>query len=237
MGTRGRWIFGVWNLAVIGVLCLTGCVTLRSETSINRNGSGTLRLTMAINRQISALVGEDDVRAFEGVTAALEGSPGAEVRPYLDPMTGQRGIEFIVPFTSLAELGPPPDPGSDEPQPYTVSSTRKGTVTTLNVHMNVPEMLLMVARDGNGYPPVTEQDKGLVSVAEALAGVEISYAIAVSGNILDWGPQIDATYDPVKNELSWHIRPGRRSTISWCGGITPRRRSRSMHPHQLRRRC
>jgi hypothetical protein len=224
METKGRLIFRVLILALIAAVCLTGCVTLRSETTIHKNGSGTFRLTMAMDQQVSNLAGDQEAQAFEGVKAALEGPPGSEVRPYLDPITGRRGVEFVVPFGSLNELGPQPDSSSDQPQPYTVSATTEGTVTTLNVQLNAPELAVLATRNGSGYPPITEQDRGLMSVAQAIAGVDISYALALPGRILDWSPQAGATYDPAKNELSWNIRPnaeGYNIMVQWDNAAAP----------------
>ena len=224
METKGRWIFRVLGLAVISALCLTGCVTLRSETTVRKNGSGTFRLSLAINQQVSDLAGDQEAQAFEGVKAALEGPPGSEVRPYLDPITGRRGIEFVVPFRNLNELGPQPNPNSEEPEPYTVSATTEGTVTTLNVQLNAPELAVLAARNGSSYPPISEQDRGLMSVAQAIAGVDISYALALPGQILDWSPQAGATYDPAKNELSWNIRPsseGYNIMVQWDNAAAP----------------
>jgi hypothetical protein len=194
---RSRLTTAALAALLIGALLLSGCTTVGSSTVVHQDGSGEMRFIVTASRAISALAGEST--PVDGITAHLRDVPGGELSPYVDPASGQRGIELVIPFRRLETLGPreltPTGP------PFAVNWTQDGDVNDLEIQID-----LYHSNPTNSHTPITVQDREVLAVLAAVSGVQFTYGLALPGQILDWEPKEYVTYDAENNELTWANR-------------------------------
>lgn len=93
-----------WALLLpLAVLATTGCFRVELSFLVNDDGSGTVKYTVAVSDQFTAMMEAEGMEAEEGSLVEEEDlPPGAEVREYSED--GYTGVVFTVPFTDYAEI-------------------------------------------------------------------------------------------------------------------------------------
>ncbi len=100
-GTTLRSILCWALLLPLAVLATTGCFRIEVAFLVNDDGSGTVKYTVAVSDQFTAMMEAEGME--EGSLVEEEDlPPGAEVRDYSED--GYTGVVFTVPFTDYAEL-------------------------------------------------------------------------------------------------------------------------------------
>ncbi len=172
---------------VLLIVLLSGCVTLRIETKIKANGSGTKSFIMAIDKSAMSMIesmaqesGETDLNTediWETARVGAESIKGATVEDYRDDKS--EGIKVSVPFKNFAELealsGSDAFEGADA-----VTVTEQGDRVTLTAIVDTSDIV-------SGLSGAGGQDLGDFDLGEI--DFEYSYIIDVEGKILSFGPK------------------------------------------------
>lgn len=203
MRSRRHITFGLITVVLAGVLLLSGCVTLRTETRINADGSGTRSIIIAMDPSVMEMAqsqGEGD--PFADAQAQAANIPGATVEEYVDPNTGNKGVKMTLPFQSLDELATM-DFGEEDSKIDEITWSREGDIYTLTAKVNMGD--LAAGASGEDAETMTEQEQQMATQMMAAMGLEFTYAVAVPGEIKDYSPQQNATYDAANNEIIWKL--------------------------------
>jgi hypothetical protein len=194
-------------LVMLSALLTGGCVTIRMETKIKKDGSGTKSFVLAFNKSVMSMMesmadesgaGIDDIwaTASEGAAAI----PGATVKQFSDDES--EGINVSVPFGSLEELEALSSNDTFEGTD-SVSVSRDGDVTTMVATVNVGKVT-------SGFDEAGGQ--GLEGFDMGEFDFEYSYAVEVEGEILEYSPQDIATIDGSK--VTWDLTRAISDTVA-----------------------
>ena len=218
MSSKWRTTLGVVSIAVVMVVVLSACVTIRSDTKINSDLSGTRSIIMTINKSLMAMAqgtptaGGSQTEApkdpFAEVTKDVSQIPGATVEKYVDTATGNEGVKISIPFKNLDDLSSQQLGKDKTSQMDTITWSQDGNVYTLNLAVNTGSVAAG-AQGGSGDAanptPQSAQDKAMAKAMMASMGFEMSYSIALPGKILDYEPKAGATYDAATNSILWKL--------------------------------
>ncbi len=187
-------------LALMSLLALTasGCITIRMETKIEQDGSGTKSVVLALDKSIMSMMesmAQEAGTSTEDIWAtAREGAAtieGATVEQYGDDEA--EGIQITVPFGSLDELealsSSDTFQGAD-----TVTVSQDGDTTTLNAIVNVRD--ITSGLDEAGGKELEGFDLGEIEI-------KYTYAVEVEGDILEYSPKDIATVEGSK--VTWDL--------------------------------
>ena len=197
----------VFILVMLSALLTGGCVTIRVETKIKKDGSGTKSFVLAFDKSVISMMesmadesgaGIDDIwaNASEGAAAI----PGATVEQFSDDES--EGIRVSVPFGSLEELEALSNNDTFEGTD-SVSVSRDGDVTTMVATVNVGEVT-------SGFDEAGGQ--GMEGFDMGEFDFEYSYAVKVEGEILEYSPQDIATIDGSK--VTWDLTRASSDTVA-----------------------
>jgi hypothetical protein len=178
-----------------------GCVTVRVETKIEKDGSGSRSFVLALDKSaISMLEGVaqeagvpmDDI--WGTVRADAQAIEGAQVEDYEDDHV--QGIRVTLPFASVEELealtsteGVEGVEGVD-----VVAVSQDGDVTTLSATVNVGEVAAALTEAG---------DQNLEGVEFGEIDLHFTYAVEVAGRILEYAPQDTAVVEG--SRVTWDL--------------------------------
>jgi hypothetical protein len=208
-----RLILSLITAALAGALLLSGCMTVNSETNIKSDGSGSRSIILAVDpnmlglaSQQGAVFGQGPQGPFGPVTSAVSKIPGAKIEPYKDAGTGQQGIKMSIPFKSLDDLKSQQLGGKGQAVD-TIVSSKAGNVITLSVTVNTDQISVAAssAAGVSAYTTPSPSDQAMAAQMMSSLGVQVIYAIAVPGKILDWQPKANAGYDPGINKITWNV--------------------------------
>ncbi len=173
----------VFILVSLLALLLSGCMTLRMETKIKADGSGSKSLVVALDKDaistIESMGGEDgDAGDFwKGTREGADLIEGAKVEDYSDD--DSEGIRITVPFDNLAELealsGSDVFEGAD-----TVTVSQEGDTVTLRATVSAGGDLTS-GLGAAGGEDLEGMDMGDIEI-------EFSYSVDVEGKILEYSP-------------------------------------------------
>jgi len=211
---------------VLLAVLLSSCITLRIETKIKANGSGTKSFVMAIDKSAMSMIesmaqesGETDLNTddiWETARMSAEAIKGARVEDYHDDKS--EGIKVSVPFKNFAELqalsGSDAFEGADA-----VTVTEQDDQVTLTAVVDTSDIV-------SGLSAAGGQDLGDFDLGEI--DFEYSYIIDVEGKILSYGPKnmaevkggkvtwdlTQATTDSVELTVTWEPGGGGLDTTT-----------------------
>ena len=210
-GKRGA-TFGLLAVVLAGVLLLSGCVTIRSEMVVNPDLSGSRSVILAMDKGMMDMMasqgetGSDPQDPFADIQGEFQNVPGATVEPYVDAQTGNEGVRITIPFKDLNEMTTQKfsegDDGLD-----TVTWSNVGNEYTLEFAVNTSEIAAAGSQSSGGdtTKPMTPEEQAMQTQMMAAMGMEMSYSIALPGNILDYSPKDGATYDATNNSIIWKL--------------------------------
>ena len=211
---------------------LSGCITIRMETRINKDGSGTKSSVLALDKSVLSMLESVAQEANAPIddywTSVRDGAgsiKGAKVEPYSDDQA--KGIKIITPFENLVELEALSS-GDALKGPDIVVVSQEGDITTLRASLNVGDLV-------SGFEGYADQ---IVEDLWSEIELEYTYAIEVEGKILDYAPHDSASVHG--GRVTWNLSqagadsidlmvrwvPGGRSdapaillTVVACGGL------------------
>ena len=173
----------VFILISLSAILLSGCMTLRMETKIKEDGSGSKSLVVALDKDaistLEGMAGEDmDTGDFwEETRKGADLIEGAKVEDYSDD--DSEGIRITVPFDNLAELealsGSDVFEGAD-----TVTVSQEGDTVTLRATVSAGGDLTSGLGEAGGED-LEGMDMGDIEI-------EFSYSVDVEGKILEHSP-------------------------------------------------
>jgi hypothetical protein len=220
MRSKSRFALGLIAIVVVGAVLLSGCLTIRSETVIQSDGSGSRTIVMAIDKSMMALAQQgaqgsgtptaNSQDPFADIKTSAGKISGATVDKYTDA-SGNEGVKVTIPFKTLDDLKTQQfgDKGQSMDK---ITYTKSGSVVTLNVVINSDQVTSGAANaSGSGTsgasPSATKspEEKAMAKQMVAAMGIDFSYALALPGKILDWQPKNIATYDPATNKILWTL--------------------------------
>lgn len=185
-------------LIVLISLLVSGCVSVRVETKIKKDGSGTKAFVLALDNSVMSMLesmaqeagaSTDDI--WEAARAGAESIKGAEVQEYRDDES--QGIKITVPFGDLTELqalsSSDAFSGSD-----VVTVSQNGDVTTLKASVRSGDL-------ASGFDEAGGQ--GLQGFDLGDIEFEYAYIIEVEGKILEYSPQGNAEIQGSK--VTWDL--------------------------------
>lgn len=187
-------------LALVSLLALTasGCITIRMETEIEQDGSGTKSVVLALDKSIMSMMesmAQEAGTSTEDIWAtAREGAAtieGATVEQYSDDEA--EGIQITVPFGSLDELEALSSSDTFQ-RADTVTVSQNGDTTTLNAIVNVGDIT-------SGLDEVGGQELEGFDLGEI--EIKYTYAVEVEGDILEYSPKDIATVEGSK--VTWDL--------------------------------
>ncbi len=217
-------------------LALAGCITLKVDTSIKADGSGSKSLSVAIDDSVLQMTqtltpgtpqpgvktphAEDP---FKELRDQAKGIPGATVEPYTDPVRKRTGVKMTVPFKNLDELVAlsknEPFQGMDE-----IKVEKSGNTYTMRIKVFTQN----VGQELSGTPkpkatgPAPTMDPQAAAMLKAM-NIEFTYSIAVAGKILKYDPP--GELNEKENRVTWPLDVAAASqeiTFQWqAGGILP----------------
>jgi hypothetical protein len=201
-------------------LFLTGCITLKIETDIKPNGSGTKSQIIAMDMEamegfvqsmgVTPEPGAEEENPLEDSFEELEQKaatvPGATVEEYKDPATGREGVKATAPFSNLDELVALSSTelfGNVD----AISFQHSGTSTVMNITVstgNLSEEVSESAGEG-GQEEVTPspEEKAMQQQMLQMMDIEFTYAVIVPGVIADYDPKDSATVEG--NRITWDL--------------------------------
>lgn len=163
---------------------VSGCVTIRIETKIEKDGSGTKSYVLALDKSVismmESMAEEAGTSADDIWETAREGAAsiqGARIEEYSDDE--DEGIKVTVPFDNLEELaalaGSDAFEGTD-----VVTVQRDGDVTTLQATVNVGDV-------ASGFEAAGDESIEGFDLGEI--EINYTYAVEVEGKILEYAPK------------------------------------------------
>ena len=226
MKGKRKVTLGLITVVLAGALLLSGCVTIRSEVTVNPDLSGTRTIVMAMDKSMMDMAMEESGEGedpFADMQAEFSDVPGAVVEEYTDPATGNQGIKVSIPFKDLDDLANQKF-GDEEDALDTVTWSQEGNVYTLNFAVDTGG--IAGGASGEDAEDMSPEDQEKAAQMMASMGLEISYSIALPGAILDYAPKEGATYDAANNAILWTldlIDPAASSDImvKWDNSAAP----------------
>jgi hypothetical protein len=187
----------IFPIVLVAVLA-TGCVTVRIENKINKDGSGTKSFVLALDKSVISMfesMGEEAGATTEDIwetaRSGAESIQGATVEQFSDE--DREGIRVSVPFASLDELqalsGSDAFEGAD-----VVTISRDGDKTTLRATVDTGDF-----SSGLGQGDL----QGLEGVDLGDIDIEFSYVVEVEGEILEYAPHENA--QATENKVTWDL--------------------------------
>ena len=205
MKGKRKVTLGLITVVLAGALLLSGCVTIRSEVTVNPDLSGTRTVIMAMDKSMMDMAMEEGGEAedpFAEIQDEFVDVPGAVVEPYTDPATGNQGVKISVPFKDLDDLAS--QKFSDEEDGLDVVTwSQEGNVYTLNFAVDTGG--IAGGASGEEAEEMTPEEEAMQAQMMASMGLEMSYSIALPGAILDYAPKAGATYDAANNAIVWEL--------------------------------
>jgi hypothetical protein len=196
------------SFVLLGLLSIliSGCVTLRLETKIDADGSGTKSLVLAFDKSVMSMMesmaeesGTPVGDIWETARAGAGSIKGATVKDYKDDE--MEGIEIVVPFDNLDELEALSSSDAFEGADV-VSVKRDGDTTTLNATVTVGDVESNLGEAGG--ESLEGFDLGEINL-------EYSYSVEVEGDILDYAPTEFATIE--NNKVTWDLTRASADTV------------------------
>jgi hypothetical protein len=188
----------VFLISLLAVL-LSGCITLRIETKIKEDGSGSKSFIMAFDKNVISMIesmasedmemSSDDLWAdVRDGASAIE---GAKVEDYKDD--DSEGIKIIVPFDSLDELQALSKSdlfeGADA-----VSVSEDGDTRTLKAVVSMGDVTSGLSEAGG-------EELGGIDPGDI--DMEFLYTVDVEGKILEYSPKEIAEVEGSK--ITWDL--------------------------------
>jgi hypothetical protein len=203
------------------VLLTSGCITIRIDTRINENGSGSKSFVLAFDKSVMSMMesmAEDSGASVDDFWAEVRDGAdtiqGATVEDYSDDES--EGIKVAVPFDSLEELealsGSDAFEGAD-----VVTISQDGDTTTLKAVVSLGD--ITSGLDESAGEGLEDFDLGDIEF-------EYSYALDVEGDILDYAPEEFAKVEGSK--VTWDLTKANADTVELMlkwepgGGFDPR---------------
>jgi hypothetical protein len=188
------------------VILMSGCVTLRLETKIDADGSGTKSLILAFDKSVMSMMesmaeesGTPVGDIWETARAGASSINGATVKDYSDDE--MEGIQIIVPFDNLDELVALSSSDAFEGADV-VSVQQNGDTTTLNATVTVGDVESSLGQAGG---------ENLEGFDLGEINLEYSYSVEVEGDILDHTPKEFATVEDSK--VTWDLTRASTDTV------------------------
>jgi len=205
---------------LVTALFLAGCITLKIETDIGADGSGTKSQIIAMDMEamegfvqsmgVTPEPGAEEENPLEDSFEELEQKaatvPGATVEEYKDPVTGREGIKVTVPFANLDEL-------------VALSSTelfgnvdatsfqQSGSSTVMNITVSIGDLSEEVSESagegGAEEATPSPEEKAMQQQMLQVMNIEFTYSVIVPGVIADYDPKDSATVEG--NEITWDL--------------------------------
>ena len=171
----------VFILVSLLTLLLSGCMTVRIETKIKADGSGTKAFVLALDKDTISMVesmsGEemssDDL--VEGARETLDLAPGDKVEAYSDG--DSEGARVIFSFKNLAELEALSDEMFEGTETVTISE--QGDTVTLRATLSTEDFASELGEAGG--QDLQGMDLGDVDF-------EYTYSVDIEGKILEHSP-------------------------------------------------
>jgi len=175
-----------WGLGVL-LLILSGCTSFEVETRLNADGSGTRRVSVAVDERAYQVFRQQQVDPLTQLRDLAE-EMGARVEPY--QATGKVGLRVAMEFGTLDELMGASDATAAE---QISIEQEEGIFSTLYRYE---------ARLDSSQFDVTT----LLEMGPQLGGVELRYVLQLPGSILEH----NAT-ERHGNQLTWVLDPVTRA--------------------------
>jgi hypothetical protein len=201
-------------------LFLAGCITLKLETEIRPDGSGTKSQIIAMDMEaMEGFAQSMDVtpepgaeegnlleESFEELEQKAAAVPGATVEEYKDPATGREGVKATAPFANLDELVALSSTelfgGVDA-----ISFQQSGDTTTMNITVSTGDLGEEVSEstgEGGGEETTpSPEEKAMQQQMLQMMDIEFIYSVIVPGVIVDYAPQDSATIEG--NKIAWGL--------------------------------
>ncbi len=203
-------------LLIILSTLMTGCITLRIETKINQDGSGTRSFVIALSKETMSMLtsmaegsGQSVDNMWDEALASAETIPGAKVEEYQDDKS--QGIRITFSFDTLEELEAlsrsEEMKGGDQ-----VTITEQGDQITLQAVIDTSDMTSGLSGAG--------EEMGGLDLSDLDIDIEYSYIIQVEGKIISYGPH---EFAEVKgNKITWDLTQAPSDTtelfVTWKPG-------------------
>jgi hypothetical protein len=193
-------------------LLLSSCITIRAETIIKEDGSGTKSFLLALDKSATSMMqslaqetGTDSDDLWDAVRASAHGINNATIENYKDDRV--EGIKVTIPFDNLEELqalsGSDAFEGTDQ-----VTVNQDGDITTLKATVNTSD--LAAGLEETGGQSLEDFDLGDVEW-------EYTYAVEIEGEVLSYSPPDNAQVNG--NRVIWDLTQisddGTELTLRW----------------------
>ena len=230
------------GIMLFAALFLAGCITLKIETDIRPDGSGTKSQIIAVD--VEAVEGfaqsmgvtpepgaeeenplEDSFKELEQKAATV---PGSVVEEYKDPATGREGIKATAPFANLDELVALSSTelfGNVD----AISFQQSGSSTMMNITVSTSDLSEEVESAGEGGEEATPspEEKAMQQQMLQMMNIEFTYSVIVPGVVVTYNPQDSATVEGSK--ITWDLSQALLETeadsldlmVQWEGGSAP----------------
>jgi hypothetical protein len=177
---------------------ISGCVTVRVETRIKKDGSGTRSFVLALDKSVISMlegvaqeagVPTDDI--WGAARADAQAIEGAQVEDYSEDDV--QGIRVTIPFASVEELQALSS-GEGVEGVDVVTVSQDGHVMTLSATVNVGEVATALTEVG---------DQNLEGFQFGEIDLLFTYAVEVEGRILEYTPQDAAVVEG--HRVTWDL--------------------------------
>ena len=175
-----------------------GCVTVRIETKIKKDGSGTRSFVLALDKSVISMlegvaqeagVPMDDV--WGTARADAQAIEDAQVEDYEEDYV--RGIRVTLPFASVEELQALSS-GEGVEGIDVVTVSQDGDVMTLSATVKVGAVAAALTEVG---------DQNLEGFEFGEIDLQFTYAVEVAGRILEYAPQDTAAVEG--SRVTWDL--------------------------------
>jgi hypothetical protein len=188
-------------------LLLSGCITLRLETKINKDDSGEKAFIFALDKSVMSMMesmAEESGAEMDDIWAEARESAsdieGAKVEDY--ETDDVQGIKIIVPFDDLKELEALSNnqafEGTDS-----VSISQEGDARVLEATVQIGDITSGLGEAGAGE---------LGDFDPADLDIEYVYVIDVQGDVLEYSPQDIAEIE--ESKVTWDLGRASGDTVT-----------------------
>lgn len=185
---------------------VSGCVTIRIETKIDKDGSGTKSYVLALDKSVMSMMESMAQEAGTSVDdiweTAREGAASikdARIEEYSDDKA--EGIKVSVPFENLEQLAALT--GSDTLKAADVVTVQQdGDVTTLQATVNVGDF-------ASGFEAARDESIEGLDLGEIQ--INYTYAVEVKGKILEYAPKDIAEVQGTK--VIWDLTQAQQGAV------------------------